>query len=93
MTDSDYFYFKINASNSGGDEIDVYFGDFELTFYEEEGYIQMSEYISFNESKTSETIFIDKHMTLPLFGDTALIVFFWQLFFLKFSRERKHDLS
>ena len=88
-TDSDYFYFKINASNSGDDEMDVYFGDFELTFYEEEGYIPMSEYISFKENKTSETVFIDKHMTLPLLGDIALIVIFLADFLFKIFRRKE----
>ena len=87
--DADYFYFKINASNSGDDEMDVFFGDFNLTFYGEEGYIQMSEYISFKESETSETIFIGEHMTWPLLVGIFFLIFFLAAVFLKISKEKK----
>lgn len=72
----DYFYFIIHASNAGDDEMDVYFGDFELTFYDEEGYIPMSEYISFKESETNETIFIGEHMTWPVIVGALYLICF-----------------
>ena len=71
----DYFQFKINAHNASNDEMDVYFGDFELIFYDSAGYIQFTESVPFKRSETSEKVFIGNNMMLPLIGMYFLMIF------------------
>lgn len=87
--DPDFFYFKINASNARDDDLDVYFGDFELNFYDSTGAIQFSEYVPFKRNKTSEKVFMGDHMAGSLIGIYLLIAFIAAVFTVGVIKTKK----
>ena len=49
-----YLYFKVYAHNAANDGMDVYFGDFDLQFYDEVGALPFADYVSFTKQQTDE---------------------------------------
>ena len=50
----EYLYFKVSVHNAAKDGMDVYFGDFDLQFYDEVGAVPFADYVPFTKQQTDE---------------------------------------
>ena len=59
-----YLYFKVSAHNAAKDSMDVYFGDFDLRFYDEAGAVPFAEHVPFTTKQTDERVLVGGDMTV-----------------------------
>ncbi len=68
------FYFQVEAHNADNDEMDVYFGNFDLQFYDKNGYVEFTEYVPFEVQETNEIVTVGSAMEFRRIGGLFLIL-------------------